>query len=229
MTTVGIIQPSFIPWRGYFDFIREVDVFVVLDDVQYTPRDWRNRNRIRTRDGQTIWITVPVHASRSSLIVEVPLEDGEGWRRKHIQTLRHNYGTAPHVGLVVDLLEESYGRHTMLADLDIDLCRSIMSLLGITTPLLRSSDLGIGGVKDDRLLGIVRRLGGTRYLSGPSAKAYLQPALWHDAGIELAFKDYTGYPEYRQISEPFDPAVSVIDLIAMKGPAACDYLVRQPA
>lgn len=224
MTTVGIIQPNFIPWRGYFDFIREVDVFVFLDDVQYTSQDWRNRNRLRSRSGPSQWITVPVLGSRSALLRDVRIDPNPRWARKHLAYLRQNYARAPHLDLVTGLLAEAYDRHGSLSDLNIALCRRIMALLGLETPTLRASELGCEGVKDARLIALVQRLNGDRYLSGPAAKAYLQPGLWADAGIELAFKGYGGYPEYRQIAEPFDPAVSIIDLLAMEGSRARHYL-----
>lgn len=226
MTTVGIIQPNFIPWRGYFDFIREVDVFVFLDDVQYTSRDWRNRNRLRSRNGASQWITVPVLGSRSALLRDMRVDPNPRWARKHIAYLQQNYARAPHLGLVTELLADAYARHGNLSDLNIALCRRIMALLEVETPTLRASDLGCEGVRDARLIGIVQRLNGDRYLSGPAAKAYLQPGLWAQAGIGLAFKDYGGYPDYRQIAEPFDPAVSIIDLLAMQGPRARHYLGR---
>lgn len=224
MTTVGIIQPNFVPWRGYFDFIRSVDIFVFLDDVQYTRQDWRNRNRIRTRNGASRWLTVPVRASLKDLIRNVEVDVSSDWQAGHFRILNENYRTAPFLDDTLALLEEAYARHRLLADLDIDLCRRIMSRLGISTPTVRSSDLGTGGVKDQKLIEITRRLGGTRYLSGPAAKAYIRPELWDAAGIELAYKVYPDYPVYEQISEPFDPHVSIIDLMIMRGDGAAALL-----
>lgn len=228
MTTVGIIQPNFIPWRGYFDFIREVDIFVFLDDVKYTSQDWRNRNRLRSRSGESQWITVPVLGSRKALLRDVRIDRSTRWARKHIAYLQQNYAKVPHLGLVTELLTEAYDRHDRLSELNISLCRRILTLLEIDTPTLLSAELGCDGIKDERLIRIVQRLNGDRYLSGPAAKAYLQPLLWAEAGIELAFKDYGGYPEYPQIAEPFDPAVSIIDLLAMTGARARDYVGKSP-
>lgn len=229
MTTVGIIQPNFIPWRGYFDFIRDVDVFVFLDDVQYTTRDWRNRNRIRTRDGASRWLTVPVRASRSDLIRDVEIDSSTSdWCATHARILKENYRASPFLDEALAMLEETYAQHHRLADLDVDLCQRVMARLKISTPTVRSSELGASGTKDERLIDLTRRLGGTRYLSGPSAKAYIQPELWDAAGIDLAYKTYPDYPIYAQLAEPFDPHVSIIDLLIMVGDKAADLLGDQP-
>lgn len=224
MTTVGIIQPNFIPWRGYFDFIRDVDVFVFLDDVQYTKRDWRNRNRIRTTDGGSRWLTVPVRAAQGDLIREVGIDMSSEWRTEHAHVIEANYRNAPFFAEVFEMLEESYRRHHRLSDLDIDLCQRVMKRLGISTPTVRSSELNAPGRKDEKLIEITRQLGGTRYLSGPSAKAYIRPELWDAAGIELTYKVYSDYPIYAQISEPFDPHVSIIDLLSMVGDKAAGFI-----
>ncbi len=226
MTTVGIIQPNFVPWRGYFDFIREVDVFVFLDDVQYTTRDWRNRNRIRTREreGGSRWLTVPVRAAAGDLIRSVVVDSALDWRAAHLRVLKEHYRAAPFRDAVLAMLEEAYARHRLLADLDIDLCLRVMARLGITTPTVRSSELRVAGTKDERLIALTRRVGGTRYLSGPAAQSYIRPELWEAAGLELAWKTYPDYPVYAQIAEPFDPFVSIIDVLMMAGDRAADLL-----
>lgn len=226
MTTVGIIQPNFLPWRGYFDFVSRCDLFVFLDDAQYTSRDWRNRNRIRLPDGRSRWLTVPVKAGPlARAIDEVPIDHDTDWRRRHLATLRHSYGRAPHHEEVAALLAASYDRAGAgLADFTIALTRDVMRYLGIATPCLRASELGVAGRREARLLDIVRHLGGTRYLSGPAARAYIDPESWRAAGLALEWMDYAGYPEYPQIAAPFDPRVSIVDLLFMKGPRARDYL-----
>ena len=225
MTTIGIIQPNYIPWRGYFDFIHEVDIFVFLDDVQYTAQDWRNRNRVKVKSGDPIWLTVPVISDSKSLINEVGVDHRKPWAKKHLATLQQNYGKTPFFNdYREDLTEILNARHEMLADLDISLISKISEWLGIHTRFVRASELGCSGIKDERLLQIVSKLGADTYLSGPAAKSYLQPALWKQAGVDLTFKNYDGYPEYQQISDPFEPAVSVLDLLFMKGPEAPDFI-----
>ena len=233
MRKIAIIQPSYIPWRGYFDFIHEVDVFVFLDDVQHTARDWRNRNRIKTRDGKTLWLTVPILGGRNQLISNVLIDNTQQWQRKHLGALHHNYSKTPHFERYYEDLKNVYDESSgSLSELDIALTRLISGWLGIDTEFAVSSMLDVGGSKDHRLLQLVEKLEGTSYLSGPAAKAYIQPDLWENAGIELEYKDYSGFPVYPQISEPFEGQVTILDLLFMKGPDAPDYIwgkFRTPA
>jgi hypothetical protein len=226
MRTIGIIQPNYIPWRGYFDFIREVDTFVFLDDVQYTRRDWRNRNRIKLPNGETQWLTVPVLGGRDQLIVDVRIDNSRNWAHKHLEALRHSYSKTPFFNAYRESLESLYapGRFDRLTDLNAALVRQICEWLGLKTDFVSSSELGAAGTKDDRLLLIVQQLGGDAYLSGPAARSYIRPEIWDAAGIELRYKSYSGYPEYPQISPPFEPAVTVLDLLFMVGHAAPDYI-----
>jgi hypothetical protein len=224
MTTIGIIQPNFVPWRGYFDFINEVDIFVFLDDVQYTSQDWRNRNRIRTKAGPSRWLTVPVNASLHDRICDVRIDPNDRWRRTHAAILRENYRQALFLEPVLAMLDAAYARHGLLAELNIDLCNRVLQWLDIRTPLVRSSLLRVDGKKDQKLIKIVKVLGGDRYLSGPAASAYLDPPLWQAEGIVLDYKTYPDYPVYRQIAEPYDPRVSILDLLMMTGEQANQYL-----
>ncbi len=226
MTTIGIVQPNYIPWRGYFDFIHEVDVFVFLDDVQYTRRDWRNRNRIKTPNGDTQWLSVPVLGGRDQLIRDVVIDEGQAWARKHLEALRHSYGKTPHFDRYFEELQDHYepGRYRLLAELDVALVRLVASWLGIGTRFELASQHDAPGAKDDKLLALVRALDGGVYLSGPAARDYIRPQIWADANVELRYKDYAGYPDYAQISEPFEPAVSILDLLFMTGPEAPDYI-----
>ncbi len=225
MKRVGIIQPNYIPWRGYFDFVHRVDTFVFLDDVQYTKRDWRNRNKVRTGSGDLKWLSVPVKASRDSLIKDVEIDYSTGWGQKHLDTLKHSYGKTPFFEEYFEPLEEVLmSKMTLLSDLDIALCKLICRWLGVETELRKSSELGGLGKKDHRLIQLVQKLNGTHYLSGPAAKAYIQPGLWQEKGIGLSFMEYPDYPEYPQIAEPFESAVSVLDLLFMTGPKAPDFI-----
>jgi len=221
---VGIIQPSYLPWRGFFDFIHEVDVFVFLDDVQYTVRDWRNRNRVKTHDGAA-WLTVPVLGGRNQLIRDTRIDNAQPWIRKHLQAIQHSYGRAPGFDGCFEAISTVYARgFELLSELDIALTKALCACLGIERELVVASTLDCAGSKDDKLLALVQRVGGDVYISGPSAAAYLRPQLWGQAGVELRYKDYSGYPEYPQISQPFDPSVSVIDLLFMVGKNAPDYI-----
>ncbi len=222
MTRVAILQPNYIPWRGYFDMISQVDIFVFLDDVQYTKQDWRNRNRICTRNGDPVWLTVPVRVQfLEQQIRDVPINNDIPWVRKHLAALQSNYGKAPFFESHFEQLRDIYlERHELISDLDITLARQVCTWLGITTKFYRSSELAIAGSKDSKLIQIIKTLGGTSYLSGPAAKAYIQPTLWEQAGIGLEFISYPDYPIYPQINPGFEPHVSVLDLLFMTGPDA---------
>ena len=228
MTTGVILQPSYIPWRGYFHQIHKADVFVFYDDVQYDKRGWRNRNRVKTPNG-SIWLTVPV-LSKGSRIEKTPIDQihiswDQAWNVKHWMTLQHSYGKAPHFDRYAPMLEEHYKRHPqMLADFTIDLTIALAKELGIeSTRFVRSSSLNAQGTKTDRLLSILQALRITHYISGPSAKDYLEEDKLQSAGISLEYIAYE-YPEYPQPYPPFDPYVSVLDLLFMTGPQASRYI-----
>jgi hypothetical protein len=225
VSTVGIIQSNFLPWRGYFDFIREVDTFIILEDVQYTKRDWRNRNRLRSTDGRTQWLSVPVVAHRNTKIDEATIDHQQGWPGKTIGFLEHNYGKAPYFnkyfGEIKSILQSDV---RLLADLNFQLIKAICGWLNIETELLRSSKLASAGVREAKLISLVKSVNGSKYLSGPAAKDYIIEDNWRDNHIELAYKNYDGYPVYSQIVEPFVPDVSIIDLLFMAGDDAPDFI-----
>lgn len=212
---VGVIQSSFIPWRGYFDFIASVDLFVFHDDIQYTKGDWRNRNRLKTPNGAA-WLTVPVRYERvSQLICETPVAEPEDWRRKHVRIWQANYRSAPYLDDVLRILGdmERGAAGLTISQLNVRLIRSICDYLGIGTPLAMSSDYALTGAKTDRLIDLLRKAGATTYLSGPSADAYLDKEAFRSANLRLEYKSYD-YPAYPQLWGEFDGALTVLDLIA---------------
>jgi len=222
-----ILQPSYIPWRGYFDLIHRADVFVFFDDVQYDKNGWRNRNRIKTPEG-TVWLTIPV-PQRGIVSGKVPINAvtpiGQTWARDHFEALKRSYASAP-------CFDERWLRSlytdpsALLADFTISTTIEISARLGIRdTRFLRSSELKAAGSKTDRLIEILREVGATHYLSGPSARDYIQPEKFADAGIALEWITYD-YPEYPQLYPPFDPFVSILDLLFMTGPEASQNIWR---
>lgn len=226
-----ILQPSYIPWRGYFDLIRRADVFVFYDDVQYDKRGWRNRNRIKTPQGSQ-WLTIPVK-SRGAQVEHTPineiLTDGDRWAKTHAATLKHVYGRAPFLAGYTDWLDRTYSAPpALLADFTIATTIELARLLGYTqTRFLRSSELGVTGKKTDRLIAVLRAAGATSYLSGPSAKDYIEAEKFAEAGIALDYIHYD-YPEYPQLYPPYDPAVSILDLLFMTGSDAPKYIASAP-
>ena len=225
-----ILQPSYIPWRGYFDQIRRADVFVFYDDVQYDKRGWRNRNRIKTPQGSQ-WLTIPVFARGAQTdktpINQIHMDESTDWARKHWATLSQVYGKAPHWPRYAPVLEEFYLRRPrpeLLADFTIDLTVALARELGIeNTRFVRSSSLSVGGAKTERLIQIIERIGATHYISGPSARDYIEEERFREAGVGLEYMDYD-YPEYPQLHGPFDPQVSILDLLVMTGPDAPRYI-----
>ncbi len=226
---VAVLQPSYIPWRGYFHQILKSDLFIFYDDVQYDKHGWRNRNRIKTVNG-TQWMTIPVLTAgvieNSTPINQIKIDWHRNWNEKHWQMLKQTYGKAPYFSLYENWLSDFYSRHpAFLADFTIDLTVAICKAINITnTKFIRSSELeNITGTKNERLINILKSIGATHYISGPSAQDYIEDAKFKDAGIELEYMNYA-YPTYPQRFPPFDPNVSILDLMFMIGPDALKYM-----
>lgn len=229
--TVVVTQSNYLPWRGWFDMVRRADALVLLDSVQFTRRDWRNRNRIRTPRGLA-WLTVPV-ATRGQFLQavdETAITDA-GWAEEHIRALRQNYAAAAHAGelpALEALLHEAAARH-LLAEANEILIRGLCARLGIGTAILRDTAL-IGRAAlaamdpSERLAALAREAGAARYLTGPAARAYMSEAPFAERGIAVDWMDYSGQPPYPQLWGGFEPAVSVVDLILNTGPAAAALL-----
>ncbi len=221
---VAILQSNYIPWKGYFDIIHDVDEFIFHDDLQYTKQDWRNRNRIKTPSGPA-WLTIPVGDRESRLICEVELPPTD-WPRTHWHRIEESYSAAPHFETYRPCLEEIYLGRTwrLLSDLNQHLIRTIAQWLGITTRFRDSRELQLHGRKQDRVLEILEQLDADVYVSGPAARDYLDPQRFVDAKIELRWKDYSGYPEYPQFHPPFAHEVTVLDLLFHTGPEAAYFI-----
>lgn len=224
MKKVAILQSNYIPWKGYFDIIRRVDEFIFYDEVQYTKNDWRNRNRIKTPQGPQ-WLTIAVRQNNLSQKISETLVTQTNWAEKHWKTLSLNYRKAPFYNEYSGIFEKFYlGLTTLnLSEINRSAIELINSILGINTKLSNSSDYGLIEGKNERLVDLVKKAGGNYYLSGPSAKSYIDEKVFNDAGIEVGWMSYAGYPEYPQLFPPFDHAVSVIDLIFNTGPESLRY------
>ena len=220
----GIIQSNFLPWLGYFDFIRETDLFIIHDDLQYTKGDWRNRNRIKTPRGVE-WITVPVHyRNTGQLIEETPVDYSFPWARRMLNRIRESYQRAPHLEPYFSELNDLLTQPAAcISDLNLRLLHWVCRGLEIDTPIRMSRAYHPQGTKTERLIGILTQAKATTYLSGPAAQAYIIPAMFEQAGIQLEYKQYN-YLEYEQLYPPFELGVSVIDLLFMKGKEARFYL-----
>lgn len=223
-----ILQPSYIPWRGYFHQIQKADAFVFYDDVQYDDRGWRNRNRVKTEQG-TRWLTIPVFSQgvqvTRTAIRDVRISWDRPWARKHWETIRHSYSRSPHFARYAPLLADFYSRRgDHLADFTIELTIALAWELGLKrTRFLRSSALAVEGVKTERLLALLAKVGASHYISGPSARGYIDEEKVAAAGVALEYMTYD-YPEYDQLYPPYDPQVSILDLLFMKGPEAGEHV-----
>lgn len=222
---VVINQSNYLPWKGYFDLIHDADLFIFYDDLQFTKNDWRNRNKLKTSRGSE-WLTIPVGKHLSRLICEVtlPVDD---WAQKHWYFIEQHYERTPHFGTYAPLLRSAFieRQWTNLSELNQHLIVLIArDILGIKTQFADSRTYTLSERKQGRVLELLHAVGATTYISGPAAKAYIEESRFSDAGIELVWKDYGGYPEYPQLHPPFDHAVSVLDLIFNTGPEAAHYI-----
>lgn len=225
MKTVAIIQSNYIPWKGYFDIIHAVEQFIFYDDVQFTKNDWRNRNKIKTHQGVN-WLTIPVGMDEKRLICEVEIKDLR-WTDKHWKTLFQYYSRAPYFQWLRPFLEETYlgRRWDTLSEFNHFFIRTLArDYLGITTEFRDSCEYHPDGNKLDRLLDLLKKAGATTYISGPAAKDYIDAERFHEAGIELVYHSYTGYPEYPQFFPPFEHGVTILDLLFHTGPEAPWYI-----
>jgi len=221
----AIVQSSYIPWKGYFDLIHDVDTFVFFDDVQFTTRDWRTRNRIKTPNGP-LWLTIPAGNRTDRLICEVQLEDSS-WQRKHWASIQHNYVKAPFFNAYEELFKGIYLDRTWhsLSELNQYLTRLIATeFLGIQTEFRDSREFQAEGKRQDRLISLLQRMGATHYVSGPSARNYIDPLQFEAARIGLSYHDYPDYPQYPQLYPPFEPTVSILDLLFNVGPQARHFI-----
>jgi hypothetical protein len=224
---LAAVQSNYIPWKGYFDLIDHVDEFVFLDEVQYTRRDWRNRNRIKVR-GELQWLTIPVEVKGRyhQRIDETRIAD-RTWADRHHKTLVQAYRRAPHFDETAALLEPLYSEHgetEMLTDVNTGFVAAICNHLGIETPLSRSSEYETTEEPSQRLLDLCLALGADEYVSGPSARAYLDVQRFSAAGVRVSWADYSRYGEYPQLDGPFEHGVSVVDLLFNTGPRARDHM-----
>jgi hypothetical protein len=226
MKKVAILQSNYIPWKGYFDLIAAVDEFILYDEMQYTKRDWRNRNQVKTPQGLK-WITVPVKVrGRYFQKINDTEIDGDGWAQDHWRSIVANYKKAPNFVEVSEWLSPFYleRKYEYLSDLNKDLIVAICENLGINTKISSSTDYELVDGQSERLVSLCKQAGGREYISGPSAKNYIDEAVFTDLDVKLTWFDYEGYPEYPQLWGDFIHTVSIIDLIFNCGAKAPLYM-----
>jgi hypothetical protein len=228
---ISIIQSCYIPWKGFFDLIGQCDEYVIYDRMQYVKRHWHNRNRIKTANGVE-WLTIPVVTKGrfDQPIDEVLIE--KHWAEKHWRALELAYRRAPFfeaLGPVIKGWYERAEQEQRLTEVNELFTREIAGLLKLKTRIVRDTAYSADGVKSARLLAIAQAAGADRYLSGPSARVYLDEKLFADAGIVAEWMSYDGYAEYAQLHGGFEHAVSVLDILFNTGPDAPRLLRRQAA
>ena len=222
---VAIIQSNYIPWKGYFDLINQVDEFILYDDMQYTKNDWRNRNRIKTQHGAK-WLTIPVRGKYLSQIKDTVISYPK-WNVKHWRTIAYSYSKAKYFQEYEPVFEELYLslEERFLSKINYQFLVVICQLLGIDTKISWSMDYHLlPKGKAERVVDLCKQAGATEYISGPAAKSYLDECLFEQEKITLRYTDYSGYPEYEQLFPPFEHSVSIIDLIFNEGPNAAQYM-----
>jgi len=226
MKKVAIIQSNYIPWKGYFDIIKRVDEFILYDDMQYTRRDWRNRNKIKTQRGLE-WLTIPVETKGNYLqaIKDTVISD-DHWNEKHWQSIIHNYSKAKNFGQYRDTFQRLYldTRERYLSAINYRFLTAICEILGIRTKISWSMDYQIVDGKTERLISLCKQAGASDYISGPAAQGYVDEELFKKENIKLTWMDYSGYPEYEELYPPFEHGVSIIDLIFNVGDDASKYM-----
>lgn len=223
---IAILQSNYIPWKGYFDLIAAVDEFIIYDDMQYTRRDWRNRNQIKTPQGRQ-WLTVPVQVKGKyhQKIRDTEI-DGTDWAENHWRTIAQNYAKAPHFKTTAQWLEPIYRDEsfTHITQLNVRLIRAICESLGIYTKISMSWDHELADGRTERLANLCRQCGGTEYISGPSARGYVDDDVFKRLGIKVTWFDYLNYPSYPQLWGDFVHEVSILDLILNCGPESANAM-----
>ena len=226
MKKIAILQSNYIPWKGYFDMINMVDEFILYDDMQFTRRDWRNRNKIKTSNGLA-WLTIPVEVKGKYFqkINETKITDKD-WGKQHWNSIRHSYSKCPFFADYKNIFEELYVNcdEELLSFINYRFIIVINKILGITTKISWSNDYELVDGKTERLVGLCKSAGATDYLSGPAAKDYIVEDFFEKENIKLHWMDYSGYPEYDQKYPPFEHGVSILDLIFNEGPNFQKYM-----
>lgn len=223
---VAIVQSNYIPWRGYFDLLASVDEFIIFDDMQYTRRDWRNRNKIKTSQGLQ-WLTIPVEVKGkfTQKIKETKISN-PNWGADHWKAIECNYSRATYFSLFENEIKKLLlgSEEKFLADINRTFIKWVCHYLGIKTKISNSSEYEIVEGKTERLLSLCQQSNAHEYVSGPAAKSYLNVDLFQQAGISVSWFDYSGYGPYPQLWGDFEPEVSILDLIFNCGPSSGQYM-----
>lgn len=217
------MQPTYIPWMGYFGMVDATDIFVFYDDVQFVSRSWQRRNKIKVPQNW-IWLTVPVIENFGQNINEVKINNALNWRDKHWKSIQHSYSKAPFFKDYMPVFKEIYDREwEYLVDLNVALIRKITEILGLEPKFLLASELNATGNKTDRLISLLKELGANEYISSPGSKSYIENEKFSKEGITLYWYEFN-HPIYPQLFGDFIPYLSVIDLLFNVGSKSLDVI-----
>tara|TARA_R110000824_G_scaffold325036_1_gene511959 strand:- start:5580 stop:6260 length:681 start_codon:yes stop_codon:yes gene_type:complete len=224
---VAINQSNYISWKGYFDMIKSVDLFILYDDVQYTRRDWRNRNKIKTAHGLK-WLTIPVNVKGKYFqkINETTISDKK-WNLNHLKTIKGCYSKTQYFEDVIPLVEHLYttANHERISEINFHFITGICDYLGINTKIVFSSEYDLSEQrKNERLIDICKQAGAKEYISGPLAKDYIVKDKFDEAGIKLTWMNYDDYLEYPQLHGDFVHKVSILDVLFNCGKKTIDFI-----
>lgn len=224
---IVITQSNYIPWKGYFDAIAIADYFVVFDEMQYTRRDWRNRNKIKTAQGLQ-WLSVPVEVKGKYFqkISDTQVAE-KGWAEKHLRSIQHAYAKAPHYPQMYPIVKHWYeqaGAKNTISEVNMVFLKGVSDWLGLNTTFLDSKDFELLEDKTQRLVNICKALNATDYYTGSAAKGYMQEDFFENEKINVHYFDYSGYPEYPQLHGAFEHGVSILDMLFNCGENIAPYL-----
>ena len=226
---IGILQPGYLPWLGFFEQMYRTDVFVLYDDVQYDKEGWRNRNRIKGANG-ALWLTVPVHVKLSDrpLISEVRIDNKANWRKKHLMSLKMNYAKAPFFSKYIGIFEEAFSREwDYLVDIDMYFILKLSDCLGMgNRKIVRSSELNVEGDRIERLINICKMFDADIFYEGAAGKDYLDSDYFSKQGVTIEYQDYM-HPVYKQLYGDFIPYLSLVDLLFNHGDESLAILTNE--
>jgi len=216
---IAIMQPTYLPWMGYFALMDQCDVFVFLDSVQFEKRSWQQRNKIKTPRGDLI-LSVPVISKGrfDQEIREVEIDTSKGFQEDHLKAIKYNYSKTKYFKQFISDLESIFlKKHRFLVDLNIELILWIKNVLNIQSQIFRSSNLAVSGQKGELLVNICKNLGAEHYISPQGAKVYIEGTnIFQTNNVELSYQEFQ-HPVYVQLFDGFLPYLSVIDLLFNEG------------
>lgn len=225
MSKVIITQSNYIPWKGYFSAMREATHLVLYDDMQYTKRDWRNRNKLITSNGPK-WLSIPIDVKGKyyQKINEAQVSNSE-WGVQHWNFIKNNYNKSPYFKKYQHHFIDLYlnPSSTYLSDINLDFIKKIITLLEIEIKVISSKEFDLNGDKTEKLVNICKELTAEKYFTGPAAKNYMDESLFIKNNIEIEYYNFSGYPEYKQQWEGFSHAVSILDMFFNLGPETIKY------